>query len=179
MNDDGGLIMKRRFAPPLLFALILTGLAASSLAAQPLTKLQVANLISKVENGTDEFQKYLEHRGDDARNKASSAQTQTKRSKRGTASESQKATAQSKKDDLNDALSDLNRSTNRLRRKFDGTEKWMETKVQVEQVLDDGQKINQAVVRGNYGSEVARLWATLRTAINELARAYGCKPLAV
>ena len=67
----------------------------------------------------------------------------------------------------------------RLKRKFDGTEKWMETKAQVEQVLDDGQKINQAVVRGNYGSDVARLWATLRTAINELARAYGCKPLAV
>lgn len=159
--------------------LALAGLAVSNMSAELLTKPQVANLISKVENGTDEFQKYLEHRGDDARNKASTAQTQTKQSKRGTASESQKATAQSKKDELNDALNDLNRSTNRLRRKFNGTEKWMETKAQVQQVIDDGQRINQEVVRGNYGSEVARLWATLRTGINELARAYGCKPLAI
>jgi flagellar motor protein MotB len=171
--------MTRRLALTLLFALALAGLAATNVTAEMLTKPQVANLISKVENGTDEFQKYLEQRGEDARNKASTAQTQTKRSKRGTASESQKATAQSKKDDLNDALNDLNRSTNRLKRKFNGTEKWMETKAQVEQVLGDGQRINQEVVRGNYGSEVARLWATLRTGINELARAYGCKPLAI
>jgi hypothetical protein len=80
---------------------------------------------------------------------------------------------------LDDALGDLNRSTNRLRRKFDATDKWIETKLQVEQVLDDGRKINQAIVRGNYGSQVARLWATLRTGINDLARAYGLQPLAI
>jgi hypothetical protein len=32
---------------------------------------------------------------------------------------------------LDDALGDLNRSTNRLRRKFDATDKWIETKGQV------------------------------------------------
>ena len=46
------------------------------------------------------------------------------------------------------------------------------------QVLDDGRKINQVVARGNYGSDVARLWATLRSGINDLARAYGLQPLA-
>jgi hypothetical protein len=80
---------------------------------------------------------------------------------------------------LNDNLDGLNRSTNRLRRKFDATDAWMQTKVQVEQVLDDGRKINQTVARGNYGSDVARLWATLRTGINDLARAYGLQPLAL
>jgi hypothetical protein len=55
----------------------------------------------------------------------------------------------------------------------------METKVQVEQVLDDGRRINQAVTRGNYGSEVARLWAALRNQLNDLARAYGLTPLGV
>ena len=80
---------------------------------------------------------------------------------------------------MDDALGDLNRSTNRLRRKFDVTDTWMETKIQVEQVLDDGRRINQAVARGNYGSQVARLWATVRTAINDLARAYRLQPLAL
>jgi hypothetical protein len=80
---------------------------------------------------------------------------------------------------LDGALGDLNRSTNRLRRKFDPTDKWLETKPQVEKMLDDGRRINQAVTRGNYGSDVARLWATLRAGMNDLARAYGCTPLAV
>ena len=77
------------------------------------------------------------------------------------------------------ALGDLNRSTNRLRRKFDATDTWMETKGEVQRVVDDGRKINQAVAKGQYGTEVARLWAALRTGINDLARAYGVAPLGV
>jgi hypothetical protein len=122
-------------------------------------KAQVANLISKVENGVDEFRKYLERKGQNARNTASTAQAQGRKAKR-TASESQKANANAKKDELDDALGDLNRSTNRLQRKFDPTDKWMETKLMVEKMLNDGRRINQAVVRANYGSEVARLWAS-------------------
>jgi hypothetical protein len=76
-------------------------------------------------------------------------------------------------------LGDLNRSTNRLRRKFDPTDKWQEARVQVERVLDDGRRINQAIARGNYGAEAARLWAALRNGIDDLARAYGLTPLGV
>src|SRR5262249_26020116 len=150
---------------------------------QMMTKPQVANLIVKVENGVDEFRDYLKRRGENAGANASAAasqqQGQARRARRGTATDSQKATAQAKKDELDDALGDLNRSTNRLRRKFDATDTWIETKVQVEQVLDDGRKVNQAVARGKYGSEAARLWAALRTGINDLARAYGLQPLAI
>jgi len=47
----------------------------------------------------------------------------------------------------------------------------METKVQVDQVMDDARKINQVVARGNYGADAARLWGVLRTAsITLLAR---------
>ena len=95
------------------------------------------------------------------------------------ATESQKANASSKKDALDDSLGDLNRSTNRLPRKFDPTDKWMETKAQVEKVVDDGRQINQVVARGSYGPEAARLWAVLRTGINDLARAYGVPPMAI
>ena len=55
----------------------------------------------------------------------------------------------------------------------------METRVQVERMLDDGRKINQAIVRGNYGTEAARLGGVLRTGLNDLARAYGLQPLAL
>jgi hypothetical protein len=154
------------------------GLATSTATAQPMAKAQVANLITKVENGVDEFRNYLEKRGENARDANSAAQSSGRRKTKG-ATESQKAKADTKKDELDDALGDLNRSTNRLRRKFDATDKWMETKGQVEAVVDDARKINQVVARGNYGADAARLWAALRAGINDLARAYGVQPLAV
>ena len=62
---------------------------------------------------------------------------------------------------------------------FDPTDKWMETKPRVENVLDDGRKINPLVARGSYGADAARLWAVLRTGLNDLARAYGVPPLGI
>jgi len=158
-------------------SLLAIGLTDRPASAQIMPKAQVANLITKVENGVDEFRNYLEKRGDNARDASSTAQS-TGRKKR-QATESQKANASSKKDALDDALGDLNRSTNRLRRQFDPTDKWMETKAQVEKVVDDGRRINQVVARGSYGPEAARLWAVLRTGINDLARAYGVPPMAI
>jgi hypothetical protein len=35
------------------------------------------------------------------------------------------------------------------------------------------------VARGNYGAEAAKIWAILRTGINDLARAYGVPPMAI
>ena len=54
---------------------------------------------------------------------------------------------------------------------------WMETKREVEEVVEDARKVNQQASRGNRGSEVARLWGVLRTRINELARTYNVTPL--
>ena len=156
---------------------LLLGMTATAFA-QVMAKAQVANLITKVENGVDEFRDYLKRRGENAKDTASTAQAQGRTTRR-QASDAQKANATAKKDELDNALGDLNRSTNRLRRKFDPTDKWMETKGEVQRVVDDGRKINQAVARGNYGAEAARLWAVLRGGINDLARAYGIAPLPV
>ena len=148
--------------------------------AQPLPKAAVGEKIRKVEDGVDQFRKYLETRGENARTAATSSQAQSRQGRRrGGATTSQQANAGAKKDELDDALGDLNRSTNRLRRKFDPTDKWQETRPQVERMLDDGRRINQAIARGNYGSEAARLWAALRNNMNDLARAYGVPPLGV
>ncbi len=103
----------------------------------------------------DQFRKWAEERGSTAKTDAQTAQASGRTRRSGnTPNEAQKQTAQQTKDDLNDALSDLDRSTNRLRRKFDPLDTWMETKAQMQRVMDDGRRINQVMVRGNYGREI-------------------------
>ena len=91
----------------------------------PLSKAQVADRIRKVENGVDDFEKYLTTRGENAKNQAGSAKSSgaAKRSgatKRGQGAnsankEAGKEKASQGKDDLQNAMDDLNRTTNRLR----------------------------------------------------------------
>jgi hypothetical protein len=170
--------MYRTILTSLALALLLIGPTEMSAAAQLMPKAQVANLIAKVENGVDQFRDYLEKRGDNAKDASGTAKASGRRAGKAP-TESQKAKASDKKDKLDDALGDLNRSTNRLRRKFDPIDTWMETKGEVQRVVDDGRAINSEIARGSYGAEAARLWAVLRTGINDLARAYGIAPLGI
>jgi hypothetical protein len=74
-------------------------------------------------------------------------------------------------------MDDLNRSTNRLRRKFDPASNYLETKVQMEQVMDSARRVNQVMTKGNYGTQAQRYWAALRANINDLARCYNLTPM--
>jgi hypothetical protein len=159
--------------------IVLYALVPATAPAQLMPKPQVANLIVKVENGVDQFRDYLKRRGENAQAANSSAQGDTRRARRGSATDAQKANASARKDELESAMDGLNTSTNRLRRKFDATDKWIETRAQMERVMDDARKINPIVARGNYGAEAARLWGVLRSGINDLARAYGIQPMAI
>ena len=147
----------------------------------PFTKGQVADRIRKVEDGVDEFQKYLDNRGDDAKDRAESAQNSgaTSRRQRGDSANTQNRRNQANqtKDDLDDAMDDLNRSTNRLRRKFDPTSNYLETKAQMDQVMDSARRVNQVMTKGNYGTQAQRYWAALRANINDLARCYNLTPM--
>ncbi len=129
----------------------------------------------------DQFRKYLESRGGDAKDRAESAQSSgatTRRQRSNSANtEARGNQAKQTKDDLEDAMDDLNRTTNRLRRKFDPTPNYLETKVQMEQVMDSGRRVNQVMVKGNYGTQAERYWAALRSNINDLARSYNLTPL--
>ena len=156
---------KSIIASAILAFLTMGGPAFAQLA---FTKGQVADRIRKVEDGVDEFRKWAENRAEHTQSTAQTARA-SGRNRGRTATESQKAVAHDKKDELDNALGDLNRSTNRLRRKFDPTDKWMETRPQVETVLDDARKINQVMVRGKYGTQAERYWAVLRESINDLA----------
>jgi len=155
-------------------AILLAGISANLALAQ-MPKAQVGNLIKKVEDGVDQFRDYLDKRGETAKNATPPAQTQRGRQP----TEAQKNNAKVRKDALDDSLDDLNKSTNRLRRKFDATDNWSTTKSEVQKVVDDARLVNQALTKGNYGTEAARLWGVLRNGINDLARAYAITPLAV
>jgi len=171
------MIKHTHLAGAIVACLAMTGPALAQLA---FTKAQVADRIRKVEDGVDEFRKWSENRAEQGKTTTQAAKTSGRTTARGrTATESQKDVAREKKDELDDALGDLNQSTNRLRRKFDPTDKWMETRPQVEKVMDDARKINQVLVRGKYGTQAERYWGVLRTAINDLARCYNLTPLGV
>jgi len=169
-----------------VLAVILFAISSLELAnaqASPFSKAQVADRIRKVEDGVDEFRKYLDNRGEDARSKAQTAQdngtTTRRRQANPSNSQARQDRAKQTKDDLEDAMDELNRSTNRLRRKFDPTSNYMETRVQMEQVMDSARRVNQVLTRGNYGTQPERYWAALRTGINDLARCYGITPMGV
>jgi hypothetical protein len=74
-------------------------------------------------------------------------------------------------------MDDLNRTTNRLRRKFDPTSNYLETKAQTEQVMDSARRVNQVMTKGNYGGQAEKYWAALRANINDLARCYNLTPM--
>lgn len=167
------------FVVPTIFLILATTATAQ---VGVFTKAQVAERIRKVEDGVDEFRKYLETRGDNARDNAQAAQNsgRTRRGRGNSANtEARQQRARETKDDLDDALGDLNRSTNRLRRKFDPTSNYLETRVQMERVMDDGRRVNQVMVKGSYGTQPQRYWAALRASINDLARCYGLTPMGV
>ena len=111
-----------------LVGAILVGLVRRVASVQVVfTKVQVGDRIRKVEDGVAEFWKWAENRAEQGKTNAESAKASGRTRSRG-ATDAQKEAGREKKDELEDALSDLNRSTNRLRRKFDPTDKWMETR---------------------------------------------------
>jgi hypothetical protein len=155
-------------------------LASPFLHAQNFTKAVVGDHIKKVEDGVDQFRDYLEKRGETAQtNSQTRAQSGARGGRASTPpTEARKDQARQTKDELEEALDELNTSTNRLRRRFDGTSNYMETRSQMENVMESARRVNQVMVKGNYGSQPERLWAPLRTYINDLARTYGLSPMA-
>jgi hypothetical protein len=154
---------------------------AAHAQTNPFSKAQVGDRIRKVEDGTDEFRKYLENRGEDAKSRADSAKssgaTRRRQGSNSANTDARANQANQTKDDLENAMDDLNRTTNRLRRKFDPTSNYLETKVQMEQVMDSARRVNQVMTKGNYGSQPEKFWAALRANINDLARCYNLTPM--
>jgi len=160
------------------------GLAGAFAEMTHFNKAQVGDRIRKVESGVNDFEKYLSTRGENAGSKAESAKAKggggSKRGGGGRANAENKGAAKEQakgsKDELQNAMDDLNRTTNRLRRKFDATANYLETKVQMEQVMDSARRVNGVVGKAKDG-QASRLWTALRASINELARCYDITPM--
>lgn len=165
---------------PLLGVVLMVLLVAGGARAQVggYTKAVVGDNIRKVEDGVDEFRKYLDNRGETVKDNGQAAQSSgTRRQTDAANTQARKDQAGRTKDELDDALGDLNKSTNRLRRKFDPTSNYMDTRSEMEKVMEDARRVNQVMVRGKYGTQPERLWAPLRKNLNELARCYGLTPM--
>ena len=197
--------MKQKLWVPSITTLFVGMLAMGSLplakpqvAVTGMTKPLVNDLIRKVEDGVDEFTDYLERRAENARERGAAsgataesarANRSSRRSGRGRRTRenppssettaARTAAAEDGTEELKDSLDDLNGSTNRLRRRFRKANDYLETKIQVDRVVDDGKRINQMMSRGRHNAEVTRLWSVLRVGINDLARAYNIDPLGI
>jgi len=75
--------MNCRTLAALCYAALFAAVSLSTTTyAQTFAKAQVGDRIRKVEDGVDEFSKYLENRGDDATSRADSAQSSGATSRR-------------------------------------------------------------------------------------------------
>jgi TolA-binding protein len=83
--------------------LVCVAVSALAYAQAAFTKAQVADRIRKVEDGVDEFRKWAENRAEQGQSTAQAAKA-TGRTRGRTATESQKAVVNEKKDELDDAL---------------------------------------------------------------------------
>jgi len=161
--------------------MLLASSPAHAQAPGSYSKAVVGDHIKKVEDGVDEFRKYLEKSGEDAKGNAQTAQNNRTAAGRTAPANSaaRKDQARRTKDELDEALDDLNGATNKLRRRFSPTSNYMETKSQMEDVMESARRVNQVMVKGNYGSQPERYWTPLRKYINDLARLYGIPPMGV
>ena len=75
-------------------------------------------------------------------------------------------------------MDDLIRTTNRLRRKFDETANYLETKVQMERSPTAPGALIRWWGKGSNDGQAQRLWTALRASMNDLARCYNLTPMA-
>ena len=107
----------------LCFALVFG--PAAVLGQTPFTKAMIGDLIAKVEDRVDEFEEYLEDRGDNARNAAEAGTPggrTARRNRSAGAPEVNREQLRETADELEESLDDLNQSTmtNRVVRKILG-----------------------------------------------------------
>src|SRR4051812_38887077 len=118
LKTRGCEFMQRDNKRNLIFAIVaivpIAVAVANGQAAGSFAKAQVSDRIRKVEDGVDEFRKYLENRGDNARDNAQAAQnsgnTRRGRSTSSSTAGSRQQRAGQTKDELDDALGELNTS---------------------------------------------------------------------
>ena len=118
------------------------------------TKADVDHIIRRVETQSDRFVNSFDRSLDNSRLD-------------GTARE----------DDLNQRARNLERDLDTLRREFDRTDRYQDTRTQVERAVNTAEGINGALRRRRLNRNTERLWAQVRAELNALAYVYNLRQL--
>lgn len=82
-----------------------------------------------------------------------------------------------REDKLNEKARDLENKLDHLRKDFDRRQNWWESRDTAAEALQYAKGINNSVRSRRYSQECERMWARLRTDLNEIARYYGLQKL--
>lgn len=77
-----------------------------------------------------------------------------------------------REDHLNERAKDFEKSMDKLRREFDKTESYLDTKSQMQAVLGIAREINTVMLRRSLRADVEEEWVGLRRELNVLASVY-------
>jgi hypothetical protein len=118
------------------------------------TKAQVEQIIRRLENQSDRFVQSFDRSLDNSR-----------------------VNGTMREDTLNQRARDLENALDILRQEFDRTDRYMDTRSQVSNVLSIAEDINRAVRNRRLRGNTERLWARVRSELNSLASVYNLRQL--
>ncbi len=118
------------------------------------TKVQVEQIIRRLENQSDRFVRSFDRSLDNSR-----------------------ADGTLREDTLDQRARDLEKSLDVLRQEFDRTDRYQDTRSQVSNVLNVAEDINRAVRNRRLRGNTERLWARVRSELNSLASVYNLRQL--
>ena len=78
---------------------------------------------------------------------------------------------------MNQRARDLENDLDALRREFDRTDRYQDTRAQVERALSTADGINGVMRRRRLNANTERLWAQVRSELNALAYVYNLRQL--
>jgi hypothetical protein len=113
------------------------------------TKSDVDRIIGRVEDNGDRLRKYVDSDIDRTRFNETRAE-----------------------DRIWDRVKAFEEATDRLRHKFDKSDRWQETREEVVPVLREGREINRILSRLRISDRVQETWRRLRRELNTLAQVY-------
>lgn len=154
--------MKRFVAATLSFCIVIL-ISFSAAAAQGTgpggryyTKAEVEVIIKRVEERSDAFRKVIDQSLD------RSAINGTNR-----------------EDNINQQVKELENAIDKLRKDFDRSNTWQETREQVQRVLNEADEVNAIMRRGRWrrGGVVKSEWTLVRTDLNKLFGVYNLRLL--
>ncbi len=118
------------------------------------TKAHVEQIIRRLENQTDRFVRSFDRSLDNSR-----------------------VDGTRREDNLNQRARDLENALDVLRADFDRTDRYLDTRSQVSNVMNIAEDINRAVRSRRLRGDTERLWARVRTELNSLAAVYNLRQL--